>query len=335
MSFEHAPVSKGLMMGCALTSIVGGIFDVKHYLHLQFVPHISRHHQYWRLLVHHLAFSSSSDLLIAELLLYNAAVQIERQFGSVKFASFAIASLLLTTTLEFLSLLLLHWIGLNHIPAGSITLVFSILYQWFRIVPPVYHFRVFGVSVSNKIFTYVLASQLAIGHLPGSFASALIGILSGLIYRSDFVNLKSWRLSPSVIRFARRFILPVIGSTRSPRRSNRARPDIFQATSAPTSASLGNEEVITTARPTITPVRNRNGEPGVIAGTGSSVMREWVNELTGRTEQPGTGTHVPSETEIGHLTGIFPDIQRDVIVGTLQRSPNIERAVETLLRSSG
>lgn len=49
-------------MGSALTSIVGGIFDVKHYLHLQvrvliskteaqltiflqLVPHVSRNHQ--------------------------------------------------------------------------------------------------------------------------------------------------------------------------------------------------------------------------------------------------------------------------------------------------
>lgn len=53
MSFEHAPISKGiiiqfsftrdinlrvctgLMMTCAATSIAVGIFDVKHYLHLQ------------------------------------------------------------------------------------------------------------------------------------------------------------------------------------------------------------------------------------------------------------------------------------------------------------
>lgn len=34
-----------LMVVLALTSISAGIFDVKHELHLQLVPHISKHHQ--------------------------------------------------------------------------------------------------------------------------------------------------------------------------------------------------------------------------------------------------------------------------------------------------
>jgi hypothetical protein len=42
--------------------------------------------QYWRLLVHHLACASSSDLLLVELILYNAAINVERGFGSVKYA---------------------------------------------------------------------------------------------------------------------------------------------------------------------------------------------------------------------------------------------------------
>jgi hypothetical protein len=36
--------------------------------------------------VHYLAFSNSSDLFIAQLVMYNAGIQVERQFGSVKFA---------------------------------------------------------------------------------------------------------------------------------------------------------------------------------------------------------------------------------------------------------
>ena len=33
------------MLTLALTSITVGIFDVKHYLHLQLVPHLSKDHQ--------------------------------------------------------------------------------------------------------------------------------------------------------------------------------------------------------------------------------------------------------------------------------------------------
>jgi hypothetical protein len=42
--------------------------------------------QYWRLLVHHAAFSNSSELFLWELILYNTGVDVERQFGGVKYA---------------------------------------------------------------------------------------------------------------------------------------------------------------------------------------------------------------------------------------------------------
>jgi len=337
MSFEHAPVSKGLMLFCAVTSIVTGIFDVKHYLHLQLVPHISRHYQYWRLFAHHLAFSNSSDLLVAEIVLWNVGVHIERQFGSLKFASFAVVSTLLATIFEFLSLLLFHRAGLNHISSGPSALVFSILYQYFRIVPSAYQFRIFGVPLSNKIFAYVIASQLAIGHLPGSAAAAGIGILTGQIYRSDLANLKSYRIPPAVVRFSTRFLRPLIGSTRPPRRLNRALPDESRTLLADLISATNldqNEEVVTTARPSAEPETRGAGSPGSGDARGS-VVQEWVNELTGRTDQQSAGIRVPSEAEITQLTSMFPDVQRSMVIGALQRSPNIEEAVETLLSSQG
>jgi len=330
MSFEHAPVSKGLMMTCAATSIAVGIFDVKHYLHLQLVPHISRHHQYWRLFAHHLAFSNSADLLVAELIFWNVGVHVERHFGSIKFASFAVISTLLATIFEFLSLLVFHPAGLNHISSGPSALVFTILYQYFRIVPPAYHFRIFGVTLSNKSYSYILASQLAIGNLPGSAVAAAIGILTGQVYRSDLTNLKSYRIPPSFVNFSRRFLLPLVGSTRPPRRLNRALPDEQRAVAGNTSQGQ-NEEVITTAPPPST----GTGVSPTPRETGTSVMREWVNELTGRTGRENAGIRVPSEAEITQITSMFPDVQRQTVIGALQRSPNIEAAVETLLSSQG
>ncbi|KAG6378971.1 hypothetical protein JVT61DRAFT_13259 [Boletus reticuloceps] len=309
------------MMGYALTSIVCGIFDVKHYLHLQLVPHISRHHQYWRLATHHVACSSSSDLLLTELLLYGVGINIERQFGSVKFASFAIVSTLMSTILEFSSLILLHRIGINHIPPGPTALAFSMLYQWYRLVPPAYHFRIFGVPLSNKSFTYILVSQLALGHVPGSLASACVGLLVGFIYRSELINIKTWRVSPAVIRFSTRYLVPLIGSTRAPRRLNRARPDRREESV--------NDEVVTTARPP-TPTTQGDSVPSQAQGEAGSVVREWVNELRGRTEDPAR-IRTPSEAEISQVTAMFPDISRELITRALQRTPNIEVAVEVLL----
>lgn len=271
-------------------------------------------------------------------MLWNVGVHIERQFGSVKYASFAVVSTLLATIFEFLGLLLFHRAGLNHISSGPSTLVFSILYQYFRIVPSAYQFRIFGVPLSNKSFTYILATQLALGHLPGSAAAALIGILAGQIYRSELANLKSYRIPLSVVHFSARFLLPLIGSTRPPRRLNRALPDESRTALANLSSANQdqeqNEEVITTARPTTaSETRGRAGPP--TDETRSSVVREWVNELTGRTERENAGIRVPSEAEITQLTTMFPDLQRQTVIGALQRSPNIEGAVETLLSSQG
>jgi len=165
--------------------------------------------------------------------------------------------------------------------------------------------------------------QLAISRLPSSAAVALIGVFTGQIYRSDLANLKAYRISPSVVNFSARFLLPVIGSLRPPRRSNRALPDDLSSTRASTSIPQ-NEEVITTARTapaTATRLRGPDDVDGDTNNTraGPSVVREWVDELTGRSERASTGIRVPPEVEIVQLTSMFPDVQREVIVGALQR----------------
>ncbi|EJD01385.1 uncharacterized protein FOMMEDRAFT_88708 [Fomitiporia mediterranea MF3/22] len=323
MSFQHAAISKGLMISCAVTSIAASIFDVKHYLHLQLFPHLTKHHQYWRLLVHHLAFTNSSELLLAEILLYNVSVPIERMFGSSKFAAFSVSSVLTATILEFGSLIAFNRLGLNVLPSGPITLVFSILYQFSRLVPRAYTFRIFGLTVTNKIFIYILALQLAISQPPGSLVSSLIGIVAGQLYRSDVLGLKTFRVPPTVRRLASRYLLPLIGSTKPPRLSNRAFPeDSHRLRRTPAQRSQENTEVVTTA-PTPSSEDQADAQAASQpAGTGparQSVMREWVDELTGRTERAAAGLRVPSEGEINQLTSMFPDLRREDIVGALQR----------------
>lgn len=162
-------------------------------------------------------------------------------------------------------------------------------------------------------------------HLPGSLAAAVIGIVVGQIYRSDLANLKSYRISPATVRFGERFLIPLIGSTRAPRRSNRALPDDLRMTSGPSNAGTaseptdnGNDEVITTARSSTSSGETPGHSPEGGA-SGTSVVREWVNELTGRTDRANAGIRAPSEGEIAQLTNMFPDFERDVIAAALQR----------------
>ena len=182
--------------------------------------------------------------------------------------------------------------------------------------------------------------------LPGSAAVAIIGIITGQIYRSDIAGFNTYRLPPSIVRFSSRFILPLIGSLRAPRRTNRALPDETNTAGTLPDASPHNEEVITTARSPRLGATSRTHDNA----NSESVMREWVNELTGRADRANAGLRVPTDTEITHITSMFPSMEREVVVGTLQRrsvlarksqilgliwllSPNIETAVETLLIS--
>jgi len=180
--------------------------------------------------------------------------------------------------------------------------------------------------------------KLAIGHLPGSAAAVLIGILAGQIYRSDLANLKTYRIPPWLAALASRYLLPLIGSLRPARRSNRALPDEPGSGAAPSDNANRpqNEEVITTARQPPTPsttAQRARPEPQQRGGAGGSVVREWVDGLTGRNRSQPPGIRIPTDAEITQLTTMFPDLQREVLVGALQRSPNIESAVETLLSS--
>jgi len=261
-------------------------------------------------------------------------VGIERQFGCVKYASFLVVSTLLVTALELLSLLTFHRFGpsFNVIPSGPVGLAFSLLYQYFIIVPATYHFRVFGVTLSNKVFLYTLTLLLAFSQPWSTTLVAVLGLSAGALYRSDIANLKSYRLPPWFIRLSSRYLLSLVGETRAVRRTNRALP----VTELSETASRLEDEVVTTAHAPRSERRNRSttGSREAAEQPGPSVMREWVNELTGRVDRASTGIRVPTEDEITQLTGIFPDLQRDVIVAALQRSPNIEGAAETLLSAS-
>ena len=42
----------------------------------------------------------------------------------------------------------------------SYALIFSMLYQYHRIIPATYHFRIFGTTLNDKMFLYVPALQV-------------------------------------------------------------------------------------------------------------------------------------------------------------------------------
>jgi len=164
----------------------------------------------------------------------------------------------------------------------------------------------------------VLSVQLALSQPWSTTLAAALGFSAGSLYQADIASLKSYRLPPWFVRLTSRYLSSLIGETRAVRRTTRALP----ATEVSETTLRLEDEVITTAH---TPRTERSARPttddprGAAEQPGPSVMREWVNELTGRVDRASTGIRVPTEAEISQLLGIFPDLQRDVIVAALQR----------------
>ena len=160
--------------------------------------------------------------------------------------------------------------------------------------------------------------QLAFSQPWPSTLAAALGISAGALYRSDIASLKSYRLPPWFVWLTSRYLHSLVGETRAVRRTTRALPVIEVSE---TTNQLG-DEAVTTAHASRTERSTRpttSGSRGAADQPGPSVMREWVNELTGRVDRASTGIRVPTDAEISQLTNIFPDLQREVIVAALQR----------------
>lgn len=238
---HHANVTKGMMMLLGVSTLVASLLDVKPYLHLQFVPHMTKYHQYWRILTHPFAFANSAELLMGEVLLYGAGVHTERAFGSRKYASFILISSIISTILACAVIVLLHPFGIRSIPGGPYGIIFSILWQRYRMVPPLYQFNLFGIHISQKCFQWIFALQLMLSVPPSSILISLCGLLSGYIYRTDvmfpipsfsprsrrfFVRqpLKTYRIPLSIYNLFGRLFSPFMGVSAPPRGSDRVLP---------------------------------------------------------------------------------------------------------------
>ncbi|ORY22757.1 hypothetical protein BCR39DRAFT_550848 [Naematelia encephala] len=360
--FQNAGVTKGIMMVLAINTLAVSLLHVKPYIHLQVVPHMTKYHQFWRLLVHPFAFANSTELLMGELLLYNVGTNVERSFGPRKYSSFILLSSLLSTFICFVGIVVLHKFGVSAVPAGPYGVIFSLLWQQYRTIPSLYAFRLFGIEFSSKIFSWLFALQLFLSYPPRSVLASLAGLLAGWIYRLDNLvllpslsrrrvlrPLKTYRIPLSIHTLLARLFEPLAGSSLPPRRSVRVLPGQMRESSARTTTastvepstlrSLLSSRIGAGAAPP-RPPRPSNGTtetgstvpPPSATGSARAAMGEWVSEMTGRGQG---GARAPTEEEIGILSGMFPSSSREAVVRALQRSDhNTAQAVEMLLDES-
>ncbi|EFP84137.2 hypothetical protein PGT21_033625 [Puccinia graminis f. sp. tritici] len=233
-TFAHAPLSRIIIFGTSILSLL--LSGHKHYLDLPLTPHLTRDFQFWRILTHHTACSNSADLFLIVLILWNVSVTVERRFGTVKYASYLIVTVVVGSLLELMGLLISHSImGYRAIPSGPFMVTFAIVYQHHAIVPSLYDYRIGRVHLdSHSLVPDILSLLLGLFNP----LSSLVGILVGALYRTDQLGLARWRLRNS-------FLLSRLTSRSSDRR-RKPRPTHasleddprFEATIAPSRSSL-------------------------------------------------------------------------------------------------
>lgn len=142
------------------------------------------------------------------------------------------------------------------------------------------------------------------------------------------MNLKSYRISPSLERFCKRFLLPLIGSTRPPTRPVRALPDFVdasevhirdQTTARASERGAGGAGPSGTGEGTPTGQNDDVGLPGSTQqpSTQPSAVSQWVDALTGR--RGADGVYVPAPAEITVLMAMFPGVPRETVVRALEQ----------------
>lgn len=85
VGFAYAPLTKVVMAGLCLTSLLVSLLSLKLYIPFHFDPHILIYHQYWQAWAYHVAFTNSSELFLGIMILYYGARHVERACGSRKY----------------------------------------------------------------------------------------------------------------------------------------------------------------------------------------------------------------------------------------------------------
>ncbi|CAO3662286.1 unnamed protein product [Rhizopus stolonifer] len=306
-------------------SVSASILGLNPYFHLQLTPHITTQYQFWRVFTSHIAFNNSGDFLFGTLLLYMLRV-IERHYGTAKYAAFLFVTFIISTLLELSTLIVGKGIGLESIQGGPYALISSSLYQYYRIIPVTYRFRIFGFVMTDKLFMYVMASQLAFSNWIQTLVPMLCGLLAGMLYRTDVGNIKQWRFPIFLQSLTKIVINPFFMTSPNPRSSatipvqrpmvtNLGLVDSLLASGLASGNGTENED-------------NTNRPVGR-----SSTVREYLDTITNR-DVAGSDLEPPSPEYTRILMTMFPDHPRETITRALASAHNeLNRSVEIMLNT--
>lgn len=200
--FYKTPVSKGLLGCLFLTSCA---------LNVPLLAHLKKHflwnyrdvfvkYEMWRLITSKGTFLETKDLICGSLLLYYFRI-FERRYGSHKYASSLLATTVVTTFVEVLVAVGLHWAEFEELrifQSGPHCFIFPMFINYFFDIPRVAQTSVLGVPVTGKTLTYLLGLQM-VSSSKNSAISGICGLIAGLVYRYDILKIQSVVTVPAVV----------------------------------------------------------------------------------------------------------------------------------------
>lgn len=207
--FTNAPVTKVLICGVVLTTVLGSIIESHARLTL-YRPLIVQRYQLWRLATHHFVFTTPGELLFGLLLLYHLRL-FERQLGSSKLSCL----LVLCASLHTLFLVLYLSSDATIIPPspGPYAAVLLFLIFFAAEVPRLYHFRIArSLTLSDKSLFYLVFAQFVAAYPPRSLVSTASALLAAVLCRLPFVARAADWPQP-IVTLCSTYILPMLNTS--------------------------------------------------------------------------------------------------------------------------
>ncbi|KAL3533531.1 hypothetical protein ACH5RR_007052 [Cinchona calisaya] len=211
--FSNAPVTRTLVIACALFTILFGIRGRSNKLGWSYQDIFKKFH-IWKLMLSVFAFTSTPELIFGIYLLYYFRV-FERQIGSNKYSVFILFSSIVSLLLEVLALNIIKDSSLNILSAGPYGLIFASFVPFYLDIPVSTRFRVFNLPFSDKTFMYVAGLQLLFSSWKRSLLPGICGILAGTLYHLNVLRARRMKFPEFIASFFSRLSWPSTGN-RSP-----------------------------------------------------------------------------------------------------------------------
>ncbi|KAJ3448494.1 rhomboid protein [Anaeramoeba flamelloides] len=210
--FYNAPLTKCLFIIVLFFSLSIYVFKIEPTnLALSFFA--LRNSEWYRLFVSQFYFGSPSEFILGLALLYSWRIQ-ERLIGTRKFAAHFIVVFIQIT---ILNLAFLATIGYNKFVApGPYGWIYSGFIFYLDIPPTIHFFKLRGISITDKIFLYMIGAQLFLIPKYASNFCIIAGIIAGITYRSNTLHIKEWEIPEFIINFCSKRILSFIQSQNNP-----------------------------------------------------------------------------------------------------------------------